>query len=608
MLAPLACLLFAAGPPAPDLPLPEGAVRRMAVGWNVTPLHGRIVFSPGGGLAVTSDQRGTVTLWSAHSGRRLRVFTGPGAASFFPDGKGVLLVSPGLIRAVSLDGKERWRYEGKGFTHAAFADKGKAAVVLGRDRIQLDAASGRQTEKAELPARPVDSLLQADLARYVAFTEKKATLHETATGEAVRSFDVGTGVSGATISPDGSRLGYNERGGVGAIELATGRRTRIEVPKRSAIMGFTPDGKGLLVRIDPNELSLYDARSGRRQVRYLRGAGWNIIGHAFTPDGTRLAVQFANTGAVCFETLTGERIDPSGGGALWSLAIAPDGKSVYACGETPVVRRWEVATGRLLRSYRVPPEGRVWLTGVAVSPDGKQVAATPGIDPSDVFVWDADTGRVVHRFPDGEKERSILGKLAFGPGGKTLLRSGLSPGVSRWDMATGKRLPSIRGADKEVRRFLPGPDGKTTLAASPFGLREWDGDGKEVRGWATGPKFFPSDIVPLPSGKLVVAAGVVGPISIRDAFTGKEVRSWPCEPEVQRLACSPDGKHLAIGGGESLRIHDIATGRELAAVGVAHLFGMTDLAFTRGGHLITAGANGEILVWDLTKLLRAGKK
>ncbi len=87
-------------------------------------------------------------------------------------------------------------------------------------------------------------------------------------------------------------------------------------------------------------------------------------------------------------------------------------------------RVWQMPEGRLLSILRVPVDGghEGQLFGVAVSPDGRRVATAgwTGWDwdgKGSIYVFDADTGDLVTRFPDLDE---TIGALVWSPDGRYL--------------------------------------------------------------------------------------------------------------------------------------------------------------------------------------------
>ena len=77
-----------------------------------------------------------------------------------------------------------------------------------------------------------------------------------------------------------------------------------------------------------------------------------------------------------------------------ALAYAPDGRTLASASEDETVKLWEVATGRLIRTFKGPAGN---INSVAISPDGKHLLAGSG-DRS-VWLWEMATGKAIARSP-----------------------------------------------------------------------------------------------------------------------------------------------------------------------------------------------------------------
>src|SRR5581483_1886278 len=113
---------------------------------------------------------------------------------------------------------------------------------------------------------------------------------------------------------------------------------------------------------------------------------------------------------------------------LNSLSLSPDGKTLAAGSITEsIVRLWQIPTGKPLLRDDAPGQG---LRDVAFAPDGRSLAT--GCHGDEIRVWDAPTGRQLHRL--GTPRR-----IAFTPDGKMLIGGGWEDGkIRRWDALTGE--------------------------------------------------------------------------------------------------------------------------------------------------------------------------
>jgi WD40 repeat protein len=257
----------------------------------------------------------------------------------------------------------------------------------------------------------------------------------------------------------------------------------------------------------------------------------------------------------------------------------------------------------------------------ALAPDGKTLA-TAG-DHS-VFVWDLETGKVLHRFPCDHGPTFCRPALIFSPDGKRLGYVRGSFFACVWDLPTGKALQRFeRRVEEGLARYWAGccrfvNQGKELVLCSRKAIETWDVEtGKQTASilMKTGVNFLS------PDGKeYLLVEGKTGH-SLGDARTGKE--RMRLEVAVRHdgiedgLAISPDGKTLAlIHDHREIQLYDRASGKVLA------LFPLPDsaqriipyrrekyweyrLAFsTDGKHLLLGTVNGLIHRWDLV----AGKE
>jgi WD40 repeat protein len=287
-------------------------------------------------------------------------------------------------------------------------------------------------------------------------------------------------IEGVAVSPDGRRaatVGYD--GTARVWELATGKpgavisapldpvsQSEFRHPRRPA---FTPDGRGLLLRA-AGKLALADAATGRPLdlPGALRGRAENV--GAFAADGKTL-VTFAGT------TVT-----------LWDWPAGTARRTVTV----------PLAPGTLgkpgdvtLRSASLSPDGRILFSNaVRRDPRGWHQNAND--------VWDARTGKHLHRLPTPEMEYSEFPPAVFSPDGRVMYLGSWGrdwPDRSRqradaltaWDAAAGKLLrrfagsgpppppPPGRGADRgrHVAVVAVSPDGRLLAAVEQVDPGAW---------------------------------------------------------------------------------------------------------------------------------------
>jgi WD40 repeat protein len=188
-----------------------------------------------------------------------------------------------------------------------------------------------------------------------------------------------------------------------------------------------------------------------------------------------------------------------------------------------------------------------------------------------VRIWDTATGRKLRRIADPDAGTWVAAPR-FAPDGKALAWARSDGSIRIIDPATGKELPALRCPGEKPQGFLMmnfafSPDSKTLVAQSPVdnALLVWDAvTGKELRRFR------------LPANRFGLAAASLGLIAV-----------------------SPDGKLLAVGGGDhSVHLLDAATGKEMGAAG-GHRSAVVSVRRAPDGKTVTtASEDGTIRVWD----------
>jgi hypothetical protein len=293
-------------------------------------------------------------------------------------------------------------------------------------------------------------------------------------------------------------------------------------------LGFTPDGRQLLVADATSVVRLWDRSTGKPARSFAvedRGAVGDAI---LAPDGKLLAAH----------TLSGPTRgtlhvwDTGSGRERWqqdidsltvsALRFSPDGRTL-AAGSKEAVRLWDAATGN---EPRVLAEHAEWVLCLAYSPDGKLLAWSDragGIRVSEVV-----GGRTVQR--PGGKEGAGAFSLRFSPDG-ALLACGQNSLVVVWDTTTWKEVLRLGGHEGGVFDLAFTPDGRSLVTGC------WD---RKVRLWevATGQercqfeghreRVFRTDISP--DGRTVASGSADGEVLLWDVSglaTGRFRRAEP---------------------------------------------------------------------------------
>jgi WD40 repeat protein len=230
------------------------------------------------------------------------------------------------------------------------------------------------------------------------------------------------------------------------------------------------------------------------------------------------------------------------------VAFSPDGKTLASAGMDRTVRLWDVATGSELRALAGFPGS---VSSVAFSPDGR-LLATKGYG-ENVSVWDVASGTQVRALPPCIWESGI----AFSRDGNTLFYgawdTSAAPGrydsvIRRYDLRAGAELGPLVGHGGFAWSVAVSPDGKMLASGSEDGtMRLWDvATGQGVLVIGTGDDVVRS-LAFSPDGMLLASADRAGKsVRVWDVATGRELASFP--DGGQSVAFSPDGRRMAYAG------------------------------------------------------------
>ena len=281
-------------------------------------------------------------------------------------------------------------------------------------------------------------------------------------------------------------------------------------------LAASPDERLLALGREDGTIVVWDVRSNR-VLQTLGGHSLAVFGVAFVPGprGARLVsvggdgliqIWDPEAGGQPLNTLLGHS------GAIYSLAVRPDGREIATGGEDGKVRTWDPATGRAdlppldhgasISALAYDPTGttlasggmdrtvRVWsatsgrrrlgplshphqLTSLAFSPDGRLLAGGGGAtDLGKIQIWDASNGAVSSTVdcPRG------VDSLSFSPDSRRIATCGSDAVVQVWDAIGGHETLSLAGHRSRVSAvlFVP-PDQRLYSAGRDGVVKLWDG-------------------------------------------------------------------------------------------------------------------------------------
>ncbi len=418
---------------------------------------------------------------------------------------------------------------------------------------------------------------------------------------------------------------------------------------------FSPDGSRVATG-DDGTLRIWSSGGGPPTVLgRLRG----VVPAAFSADGQRL-ITTNGYGVLGFwdTVVPGDPLTLRGhAGAVRAATVGPDGHLV-SVGEDGTFRTWDIGGpwhpdvahphDGLAHVARFSPDGRHIASGGIADGTVRVTAATPSPAPTGDDGRPATDGPAATAVTDRPSEPVVLAghagmvlDLAFAPDGVRLASLDAGGTVRIWAWRTGTLTATFDAARSSRVSF--GPDNERLLTSGPGGVRVWDGI---ERGVPVGVPVPAAGAIAAfgPDGRRMVTGADDGTVSIRQvsgeaavdlgrhdaavtsvAFApggdsvaslslDSTIRIWPATggsatllaaagqgAATTRLIYTPDGRHLALLGGQELSgIQLWATGAATEPVTLRPLgTGPLGFAFSPDGErVVTVHSDGSVRTWD----------
>jgi WD40 repeat protein len=472
-----------------------------ATGKELRQLHGHkywvfaVCFSPDG-KTLASVAREDLRLWEVATGRQIRRLPrGGGHLSWSPDGKTIASASKDTIRLWDVErGTEVRQFRGHGswsIPDLAFSADGKRLVSGGRDHTVMvwDVATGKPLHHFEGHQGAVISLAFAPDGRSLASggdEDHRIIIWDLATRRPRHILDqqeqwvlcLAWSPDGKTLASGDGNNGTDDREAqVRLWDASSGRLVRQFFGHLNAVqsVAYAPDGKMLATSGWDARTRLWDASSGKRLCQ-IRGTDTRKILHFLEGSRALLVADYFGGEMALWGVPAGKKLrslSPPRQEYKFTLYLVPlagarQVASVEHSGdENARVRFWEVASGRLVRSFAVPGR-RSGLSTWAVSPDGKVLAVSedeyrsPAIE-----IWDVESGKLLLKLHGHD---GSVASLTFSPDGKTLASGSWDTTVLLWDLGQARLvgLWHLLGGDTEeattaARQLTAAPEGATAL-------------------------------------------------------------------------------------------------------------------------------------------------
>lgn len=361
-------------------------------------------------------------------------------------------------------------------------------------------------------------------------------------GTLLRTFDKHTApVRAVAYSHDGKWIasgGYDRTVKIWDPETLEVRWSLTNLPAFVLTLAFDPTGKYLATAGFENVIRIWDAATGT-PVTTLAGHSNHIIGLTFSRDGRFLA----------------------SGGFDTSLRV------------------WDVEKSAIRHPFLNLGEP---VVGVGFSRDGTKVV---GGTKSQIYVWDADTGKQVFYewVQSAEGHTDQLSRLLFSPDGKRVISAGRDHRLIGWNIKPGTQPMPVRFGQHtgQLRCMTLSPDGKLLASGGVSGSERGEihlsdvATGKFIRSFGNATSDRPGPLV----------------LSAEKTNAGNPARSWTFSADCKRVA--------SLGPNNGIRVWDRATQKDIAVLN-GHTKTVGHRAFSPDGkRLASTGADQVVRIWDV---------
>jgi WD40 repeat protein len=537
----------------------------------------------------------------------------------------------------------------------AFSPDGKYAASGGMDNnVKLwSVETGREMRTLQGHTSYITFVTFSPDGRYIVSASHDMTIRlwDVPGGREVKRISDVLVVSHIAFSPEGDLLFGNTLGTITLWNMQTGVARKLEAAygkgEISAVT-FIERGKYILVARKSGFTVVEPQTDKIIRTFGINTASSSDVSIAFSKDGRYALVGKFNQ-MILWDIPSGKEIRTFSGkaGKFNSVAFSQDGRYVLSGDEGYMLKMWETATGREVRSiyhYRRYIYGaRYGVTAVAFSPDGKSALA--GYKNGSIRLWDVFRDDPV---VGGVRQNSAAQKAELAEGDTILSVAGKK--IRSWPEFTEKVKSS---PNQELRIAFMRDQQERSVVMTPAAVNTKDTQGKEtIAGEAglleggvclhhlEGYKQKVSSAALSADGRHLAAGHGDGALSLWNMQTGSQLRKaqpyrnefsvafsprkniflsagdenmtvWSTDSAqplakleqagislVNRaLAFSPDGRYAAAGGDKKVALYDMQTLRELRSLPLER--GAKAVAMSSNNNYLASGASMDVKVWNV---------
>ncbi|NJR49862.1 MAG: protein kinase [Leptolyngbyaceae cyanobacterium CSU_1_3] len=280
------------------------------------------------------------------------------------------------------------------------------------------------------------------------------------------------------------------------------RAANVTLPPTAGLSGSKPPGSSAAAV--PRSNSARSPVSGQPQIRKclhtLSGHSSWVVSLAISPDGQTLFSGSLDDRIMVWDVGTGERLGTLIGHtkAINSLTTSPDGKMLLSCSDDDSIKLWQLPMGKLVRSILGHSRD---VNSVAVSRDGKFFVS--GSEDRTICVWRMDTGELLRSFTGLS---GMVRSVAVSPNGQILASGGLDNQVKLWNINSGQLVRTLTGHQNSVLSIAISPNGQILASGGKDKtIRLWNPNTGEVIRTLSGHGDIVNSIAISPDGRTLIS-------------------------------------------------------------------------------------------------------
>ena len=386
---------------------------------------------------------------------------------------------------------------------------------------------------------------------------------------------------------------------------------------------FSDDQKYIASADQGGHVRVFELRSGR-QVHDFTSPKGPVIAVALSPDGRRVAGGSENSLRV-WDVETGKEAFTVGVPTPGRLAFSTDGRYVTCACNDGSARSWDTdgtqvryvqitdrpqamalsAHGEWAAAFGSDLQVSVWNVpngtrrtrmefitdrppALALSADGSRLAAEDG---TQVAIYDLEKGGLAQTLP--LDEHGVVTAIAISADGRHLATAGIDNKIVNWDTSTGSIANVLPGHQAQIRTLAYSADTTLLVSASSDG---------ELKAWNVRPTRIDVGVqvfAVATSEARIAVGGADGAVHLYDAYTGSRLGELTGDDyPVATVAFTRDGRRIASGGRDGIRVWDIDSGKQLRVMRPGGGL-LTSVEFDPSGrYLASAGQDDTIRIWD----------